>query len=68
MTLGTSGWTGVVLRPLGKDNLTIFDYDTLLTARSFYDSVLTSHLVIFQTDVLMRRRIPSKFFEYDYVS
>ena len=68
MTLGTSGWTGVVLRPLGKDNLTICDHDTFLTTKTFYDSLPTSHLVIFQTDVLMRRRIPSKFFVYDYVS
>ena len=27
----------------------------------------TSHVLIIQTDVLLRRRIPAKFFEYDYV-
>ena len=61
------GWKGVQLRSVGKDNFSIFDYDALLTSPSFYDSFNTSHCLVFQTDVLLRRRIPSKFFEYDYV-
>ena len=61
------GWTGVQLRSVGKDNFSIFDYDDLLTSPSFYDSFPTSHCLVFQTDVLLRRRVPSKFFEFDYV-
>ena len=62
------GWTGVQLRCIGKDNFSIFDYDALLTSPSFYDSFDTSHCLVFQTDVLLRRRVPAKFFEYDYVA
>jgi hypothetical protein len=61
------GWSGVILRPLGKANLTIREYDELLTEKKFYDDIPTSHLLVFQTDVLMRRKVPAKFLQYDYV-
>jgi len=34
---------------------------------AFYESFKTTHCLIFQTDVLLRRRIPAKFLQYDYV-
>ena len=61
------GWSGVILRPLGKANLRIREYDELLTEKKFYDDIPTSHLLVFQTDVLMRRKVPAKFMQYDYV-
>jgi hypothetical protein len=57
----------LILRPLGKANLTIREYDELLTEKKFYDDIPTSHLLVFQTDVLMRRKVPAKFLQYDYV-
>jgi hypothetical protein len=62
-----AGWTGVQLRCVGTDNFSIRDYDDLLTSPSFYDAFDTSHVLVFQTDVLLRRRVPAKFLRFDYV-
>lgn len=59
--------TGVTLKPLGHDNLTREMYSALFCSVDFYDNFETTHILVFQTDVLMRRRFPAKFFDYQYV-
>jgi len=62
-----AGWTGVVLVKLPKEPFLIKDYCLMVCTSWFYDHFPTSHCLIFQTDVLMRRRVPTKFFAFDYV-
>jgi len=52
------GWTGVTLVDIGKPNLTIEEYNRLCASASFYQNFATTHCLIFQTDVLMRRQVP----------
>jgi len=59
--------SGVVLKPLGVDNLTREMYSCMFCDARFYDNFPTSHVLVFQTDVMMRRRIPAKFFDFAYV-
>jgi hypothetical protein len=59
--------SGVVLKPLGVDNLTREMYSCMFCDARFYDNFPTSHVLVFQTDVMMRRRIPAKFFDFTYV-
>jgi len=61
------GIVGAVLKDLGQENLDRISYSRLWCTLEFYDNFPTTHLLCFQTDVLMRRRIPEKFFRYDYV-
>ena len=61
------GITGAILKPLGHDNLTIDLYSELWCSAEFYDNFPTSHVLVFQTDVLMRRRVPAFFFDFQYV-
>ena len=61
------GIVGAVLKNLGEENLDRLSYSKLWCTVEFYNNFSTTHLLCFQTDVLMRRRIPEKFFQYDYV-
>ena len=63
----TNGWTGVELHCLSKDNLTIKQYSELLTSDAFYTPVVSTHLLIFQTDSCIFKTIPRDYFKYDYV-
>jgi hypothetical protein len=65
--LEETGMSGVVLKPLGVDNLTREMYSCMFCDARFYDNFPTSHVLVFQTDVMMRRRIPAKFFDFAYV-
>ena len=65
--LEETGMSGVVLKPLGVDNLTRELYSSMFCDARFYDNFPTSHVLVFQTDVMMRRRIPAKFFDFAYV-
>ena len=65
--LEETGMSGVVLKPLGVDNLTRELYSCMFCDARFYDNFPTSHVLVFQTDVMMRRRIPAKFFDFAYV-
>ena len=61
------GITGAVMKNIGVENLDRFTYSAMWCTVEFYEHFPTTHLLCFQTDVLMRRRIPAKFFQYDYV-
>lgn len=60
-------WKNVQLVNLNVENLTINDYNKLLTSTSFYDNFLSKFVLIFQTDSIIRRKIDDDFFQYDYV-
>ena len=60
-------WKNVQLVNLNVDNLTINDYNILLTSKSFYDHFKSEYVLIFQTDSIIRRKIDQDFFNYDYV-
>jgi len=65
----TDGWINVYKHSLGVGNLTIADYNALLTSAKFWntESFHASHVLIFQTDTILLKHIPSHFFAYDYV-
>ncbi len=65
--LEESSMSGVLLKPLGVDNLTREMYSGMFCEAQFYDNFPTTHVLVFQTDVVMRRRIPAKFFDFAYV-
>jgi len=49
------------------DNLTIRDYNLMCTSENFYNMIPTENILIFQIDVLLRKKIPIKMLEYAYV-
>jgi len=63
----THNWTGVQKYTLNKDNLTISEYNHLLSSKSFYDMFQSEFVLIFQTDSLIFKQIPNEYFKYDYV-
>jgi hypothetical protein len=61
-------WNNAHLINLGVPNLERSgSYSNLLTSKSFYKWFKASHVLVFQTDSLIRREIDAQFFEYDYV-
>jgi hypothetical protein len=61
------GWQNVNLHDLGIAGLAVPEYSSLLTTKSFYDQLGdASHVLLFQTDTLLLRRIDDGFFAYDY--
>ena len=55
---------------LGVDNLTIKEYNTLLTSKKFYDFIPTDIFLLFQTDSIIlskNKHLINDFLEYDYV-
>ena len=60
-------WENVKLICLAKNNLTKQEYSYLLTRSSFYETIYSSHLLIFQTDSIIFKSIPNFYFKYDYV-
>lgn len=62
-----AGWQNVNLIPLNVANLTISDYSRLLFTKSFYENFISSeHVLIFQTDSLIRKPIDDIFFQYNW--
>jgi hypothetical protein len=61
------GWKNVQLVNMNVENLTIDEYNKLLISKSFYENFISKFVLIFQTDSIIRRKIDSDFFEYDYV-
>ncbi len=60
----------IKLENLNVKNLTITEYNKLLTTKSFYDKIPTEIFLIFQTDTIINKKnknIIDKFIEYDYV-
>jgi hypothetical protein len=54
--------------PICKANLTIQDYNYLLTNKKFYEVITTDLLLIFQTDsLILNKDIIYDFLKYDYV-
>ena len=60
-------WENVKLICLAKNNLTKQEYSYLLTRSSFYETIYSSHLLIFQTDSIIFKSIPNFYFNFDYV-
>ena len=57
----------VELRNLEKENLTIKDYNLLLTSVKFWEDMPFENVLIFQTDTLLLDNDLDKFLKYDYV-
>lgn len=57
----------VFVRSLECDNLTIKDYNLLLTSSSFWESMPYENILIFQTDTLLLDGELDTFLKYDYV-
>jgi hypothetical protein len=60
----------ITLRNLHKANLTIREYNKILTSAEFYESIPTEIMLIFQTDSMLFPEymyILDKFLKYDYV-
>jgi len=60
----------ITLENLGVDNLSITQYNELLTSESFYKKIPTEIMLIFQTDTMINDKNKEKideFMKYDYV-
>jgi hypothetical protein len=55
------------VRELNTDNLTISDYNVMLTSKSFWEEMPFENILIFQTDTLLLDSNLDVFLEYDYV-
>jgi len=55
------------VRELNTDNLTIRDYNVMLTSKSFWEEMPFENILIFQTDTLLLDNKLDVFLEYDYV-
>jgi len=61
-------WPNVHLINLGTANLRpLQEYSELLCSKDFYNWFKSEYVLIFQTDVLLRRQVDEKWFSYDYV-
>jgi len=61
-------WPNVHLMNLGLKNLRpLQEYSELLCSERFYKWFKSEHVLIFQTDTLVRRPIDDSWFQYDYV-
>lgn len=68
--LATIGTSRISLRNLGVANLTIPDYNRLMTSPAFYVTLPTETILVFQTDTLIfpkHKDLINKFLEYHYV-
>ena len=60
----------IILTNLNVENLTIKDYNLLLTSSNFWNNIDGEHILIFQTDSCMCSKSSNKiedFLKYDYV-
>ena len=60
----------ISMKNLNVDNLTIYDYNKLLTSKSFYEQIPTEIFLIFQTDSMIcpeYKHYINEFLKYDYV-
>ena len=60
-------WQGVKLIKLKQNNLTLQEYNRLLTFDQFWTSFTSEYILIFQTDSIIFQSIPAIYFNYDYV-
>ena len=63
------GYRGVVIRVLPRENVTISEYNSLLTSPEFYALVDPCPvMLLIQTDTLTRKRIPTSYIDkYSYI-
>ena len=57
----------VTLTNLQTDNLILNDYNNLLTSSNFWKQIKGEKVLIFQTDVLLRKNNIEGFLDYDYI-
>lgn len=61
----------IILTFLDKTNLTIPEYNLLLTSKKFWDSINKEHILIFQTDSCLLRHINTfdftQYLEYGFI-
>ena len=55
------------VRDLHTDNLSIHDYNVMLTSKSFWEEMPFENILIFQTDTLLLDSNLDAFLKYDYV-
>ena len=60
-------WQNVVLHNLNVENLLISEYSKLLTSKRFYRYFESTHLLMFQCDSDIFKKIPDCYFVFDYV-
>jgi len=61
----TEGWSGVRYEESG--DLSLADYNRLLTSSALWESIPSEFALVFQADSHLFKPIPSEFFAYDYV-
>jgi len=60
----------ITIKNLNVDNLTIAEYNNLLTSKEFYDNIPSEIFLVFQTDSVIcdeNSKIINDFMQYDYV-
>lgn len=60
-------WDYVHLVNMGVANLSIRDYNMMLTSVEFWERIPSEHILIFQTDTFIRNNNIDEFIGYDYV-
>ena len=60
-------WQNVVLYNLNVENLLISEYSKLLTSKQFYRHFSSTHVLMFQCDSYIFKKIPDCYFVFDYV-
>lgn len=64
-----NNWKHVSVKSCNAANLTAYEYNNLLMSKNFWDTFRpeAEKVLIFQTDVLIRRFGIDKFLQYDYI-
>lgn len=60
-------WNNVLLLNLEIDNLTMNEYNLLLTNYKFWNLFKSEFVLIFQVDSIILKKIPEHFFNYHYI-
>ena len=61
-------WKNILFINTGHDNLNRGTYSALLKMPTFWENFMNwSHILIYQTDALIIRKIDELYFEYDYI-
>jgi len=60
-------WGTVILTNLEKSNLSPIEFNGLLTSIDFWNELKSEHILIFQTDSILRKKGIDEFLQYDYV-
>lgn len=61
-------WENIKLINTGDENISRHQYSQMLKTPQFYEQFLDwSHLLIYQTDALIMRKVHDVYFDYDYI-